>query len=599
MAEPTPPKSPQGDDVQSVDSDSDSPVPALEQSQVVGVSAQSTAPPQPACLFFKRCTTGSQLRKVVSHLFGRNKLCTKAIPNHIWVHLCRKHYQRTRYRDAVGYAKRQAELVVEQIRRVQAWSDGNVSANRRGDGYLQNWTLQARKREAMRLQERAASRKRPRTVEEDDEEEMATALSPGTAIPEWLENKLNQQYDTAGMLEIIQELRDRMNNNEIEQIPDIEILPNIITNNSKTPTKPKAKTQRGHRHSKSDVYGTPDMSRFHESKRARMGPSPYAMHVQNLTHSNQAYQGHLNNGFASNAATQTSPNNFWNSSPYGNNIVLPAPVPQRHISPSVNGVQQSPTAHGRSVHARSISENPMMYGSGNGYRSYASQSGQGYQHQDIFSNYAVSTGYSLPTTYQGYSTNANNTNTNTSTTTESGDPQTHFFGSLNSSPPHSEPPRVSHARLQSTQSFQQLPMRPSPVSSGPSSLSSLPSMTNNMSHGAMSSYYNNQSMGASHSRDVAQPMPSYFGNQNVSTSVARQSTRAVSSNFGDQVISPPVSRERGRHMQNYLARSSPNLPSVIQENDPEDPPHSDSQHHVAIIKGGGYVDYSQQPGSRY
>ncbi|KAJ5428134.1 hypothetical protein N7445_009588 [Penicillium cf. griseofulvum] len=41
---------------------------------------------------------GMHYRKVVSHVFGRNKAVTKLFPLGVWVHYCRKHYQRARYR---------------------------------------------------------------------------------------------------------------------------------------------------------------------------------------------------------------------------------------------------------------------------------------------------------------------------------------------------------------------------------------------------------------------------------------------------------------------------------------------------------------------
>ncbi|KAL8946270.1 MAG: hypothetical protein Q9183_007929, partial [Haloplaca sp. 2 TL-2023] len=45
------------------------------------------------------CTLSSgDHRKVVSHIFGRNKRCTHQIPEDCWIKYCRKHYQRQKYR---------------------------------------------------------------------------------------------------------------------------------------------------------------------------------------------------------------------------------------------------------------------------------------------------------------------------------------------------------------------------------------------------------------------------------------------------------------------------------------------------------------------
>lgn len=38
------------------------------------------------CMFVNDCQTGSQLRKAISHLFGRNKACTLRIPKQVWVY---------------------------------------------------------------------------------------------------------------------------------------------------------------------------------------------------------------------------------------------------------------------------------------------------------------------------------------------------------------------------------------------------------------------------------------------------------------------------------------------------------------------------------
>lgn len=44
-------------------------------------------------------------REVVSHIFGRNKACTRDLANDLWIYWCRKHYQRLKYRaeDSEGW----------------------------------------------------------------------------------------------------------------------------------------------------------------------------------------------------------------------------------------------------------------------------------------------------------------------------------------------------------------------------------------------------------------------------------------------------------------------------------------------------------------
>jgi hypothetical protein len=62
-------------------------------------------------------------RKAMSHVFGRNKNCTRSIPDRVWPWFCRKHYQRGRYRNGHDYAKKQVWAVTVQVLRLEAWSN--------------------------------------------------------------------------------------------------------------------------------------------------------------------------------------------------------------------------------------------------------------------------------------------------------------------------------------------------------------------------------------------------------------------------------------------------------------------------------------------
>ncbi|KAI5860126.1 hypothetical protein GGS23DRAFT_607102 [Durotheca rogersii] len=181
-----------------------------------------------SCRYQAKCDTGSQLRKAISHIFGRNKTCTRSIPSHVWVYFCRKHYQRSRYRNAHEWAKVQCDLVQEQIRRVQKWSDDNKRTGQ--PGVVQDWSLSMRKREQNRVQEKS-NRKRPHPGDSDDEDDdmQDSAMLNGTAVPEWLRSKCGSGYSTAEIEEIVARLKQEMEETGMTQIPDIEILPNIPT----------------------------------------------------------------------------------------------------------------------------------------------------------------------------------------------------------------------------------------------------------------------------------------------------------------------------------------------------------------------------------
>lgn len=110
----------------------------------------------PKCSYCLSCTTGSPLRKVVSHIFGRNKLSTRQIPKNVWVYYCRKHYQRSRYRNPRGFARQQVLLVKRQCERLQLW------------GGVKDWVIKVRRREELRM-----NREGGENGEELDEDEEA------------------------------------------------------------------------------------------------------------------------------------------------------------------------------------------------------------------------------------------------------------------------------------------------------------------------------------------------------------------------------------------------------------------------------------------
>ncbi|CAK7271840.1 hypothetical protein SEPCBS57363_004828 [Sporothrix epigloea] len=190
----------------------------------------------PVCMYRGDCQTGSQLRKAISHIFGRNKLCTRMIPTGVWVHYCRKHYQRTRYRNGGEYPQRQIGLVQVQIRRVQAWSDSNIRQNR--GPVLKDWSLSVRKREQLRLHSKTTTggKKRPFQDEkmecdesyfDDDQAELS-----GTAVPDWIVAQIGDGFSTSEVLAIVDRLKSDIDESRLQQIPDIEILPNIVTDSN-------------------------------------------------------------------------------------------------------------------------------------------------------------------------------------------------------------------------------------------------------------------------------------------------------------------------------------------------------------------------------
>ncbi|KAK8128824.1 NADH-ubiquinone oxidoreductase 49 kDa subunit [Apiospora sp. TS-2023a] len=93
--QPTPPPSHQGDLRSSYAMD------GREASPVDNTVASMSADIK--CMYMESCDTGSQPRKAISHIFGRNKLCTRMIPDQVWVHFCRKLCHALRLWCTLGY----------------------------------------------------------------------------------------------------------------------------------------------------------------------------------------------------------------------------------------------------------------------------------------------------------------------------------------------------------------------------------------------------------------------------------------------------------------------------------------------------------------
>jgi hypothetical protein len=207
-------------------------LPALAALKTASNTPLEVVPPsqdrRPCCMYISNCDTGSQLRKAVSHIFGRNKMCTRRIPPHVWVWYCRKHYQRARYRNAKEWARTlQYDLVSRQIKRLQEWSEENL---RTGEGgVVKDYRLAIRKREQRRLDAQKPKEERECSDSEvDDTSESQCDTSSNTAVPAWLLNLSGRSHGAGRIMEIIDGIQADLTRNSLSAWPDIEILPNIV-----------------------------------------------------------------------------------------------------------------------------------------------------------------------------------------------------------------------------------------------------------------------------------------------------------------------------------------------------------------------------------
>lgn len=170
---------------------------------------------QPRCTYSHNCTLSSPLRKVVSHFFGRNKKCTRCIPAWVWIHLCRQHYQRMRYRSNKDFSAIQMDFIIDTLHNLARW-----------DGVL-DVEITLRKRAGIQY---GAKRQRYR-------ESCQRARMDGRPVPEmgdefWMDKRLGKGKTLEEARAFVDGIRQRLNaatdfSSEGYQVPEFEILPTV------------------------------------------------------------------------------------------------------------------------------------------------------------------------------------------------------------------------------------------------------------------------------------------------------------------------------------------------------------------------------------
>lgn len=133
-------------------------------------------------------------RKVVSHIFGRNKASTRLFPTRIWIHYCRRHYQRARYR-AEEWPFTQCELLLATVNRLEDW------------GGVQKFELILRRREKERVEKGAKPKKRPSSSGKlpSGRKQPTPIVSP---VPDWLRQRCGEVMSFQDIRNLIEEIRD-------------------------------------------------------------------------------------------------------------------------------------------------------------------------------------------------------------------------------------------------------------------------------------------------------------------------------------------------------------------------------------------------------
>lgn len=151
-------------------------------------------------------------RKAISHFFGRNKKCTLLIPAHVWVYICRKHYQRTRYRNGGKYPMIQVDLIRKQIEKIDRWEKS--FADKGLPSPIRGWTIALRKRQTQ-----------------------ATNASNALAVPDWIQDAAGSGYTTEYIKGVAQRIESELLRKMYDDIPEIEFLPDIVSSTVNSPSR--------------------------------------------------------------------------------------------------------------------------------------------------------------------------------------------------------------------------------------------------------------------------------------------------------------------------------------------------------------------------
>ncbi|EED11814.1 hypothetical protein TSTA_109940 [Talaromyces stipitatus ATCC 10500] len=125
-------------------------------------------------------------RKVVSHIFGRNKKVTRCIPGELWTWYCRKHYQRSKYNCRSQWPQKQIDLVRLALDNFEQW------------GKIECWNIVLRKREQDRQK---CSRRSDNAMQSTS---ISNPVSPG--MPHFVYYYLDQDVSFNSVRKLVDEI---------------------------------------------------------------------------------------------------------------------------------------------------------------------------------------------------------------------------------------------------------------------------------------------------------------------------------------------------------------------------------------------------------
>ncbi|KAF2966940.1 hypothetical protein GQX73_g6626 [Xylaria multiplex] len=148
-----------------------------------------------------------------------------------------------------------------------------------------DWSLRLRKREQDRIRAEAAKKRRysERGDKDDDDNSSSDNLSDNASllnqisnpVPDWLKEKCGNGFDTASILQVARRIHDEVEAGTLPQMPDIEILPNLLTDRAEVARlkTSKRKSRRSIPHKRSRSLGITRPSQPHILSMQRLNPA--------------------------------------------------------------------------------------------------------------------------------------------------------------------------------------------------------------------------------------------------------------------------------------------------------------------------------------
>ena len=173
------------------------------------------------CMYDDDCDTDAPRRKCISHIFGRNKTCTRRIPRGMWLYHCRKHYQRARYRADGEWAREQSAVIRRQFDRLRLWND------------IEGWDIQPvkKEREAIMASFLGGQAQSESSDSATDSEAGADGSLTGTWA--WLRKEFGKM-DNEDVDDLLTKIDGLLHKHDAHKYPRIEILPRFEGGPKKT-----------------------------------------------------------------------------------------------------------------------------------------------------------------------------------------------------------------------------------------------------------------------------------------------------------------------------------------------------------------------------